>query len=94
MVVFRAVENRVGFARAANTGISGFIAPTGRILAETPIFTEAAIQGSVPLGRGPTFYSRNGDLFAYGCVIITGIFAAAAAIRPPMNTSGRKNRRP
>jgi apolipoprotein N-acyltransferase len=94
MVVFRAVENHVGFARAANTGISGFIAPTGRILAETPIFTEAAIQGSVPLGRGPTFYSRNGDLFAYGCVIITGIFAAAAAIRPPMNTSGRKNRRP
>ena len=29
MVVFRAVEHRLAFARAANTGISGVIAPTG-----------------------------------------------------------------
>ena len=27
--VFRAVENRVGFARAVNTGVSAFIDPTG-----------------------------------------------------------------
>ena len=33
MVVFRAVENHLAFARAANTGISGFIAPDGAILA-------------------------------------------------------------
>ncbi|MEE9200909.1 MAG: apolipoprotein N-acyltransferase, partial [Candidatus Brocadiales bacterium] len=31
IMVFRAVENRVGLARAANTGISAFVAPTGDI---------------------------------------------------------------
>src|SRR5207237_6026036 len=40
MVVLRAVENHVAFARAANTGISGFIDPYWRILAASPIFSE------------------------------------------------------
>ncbi len=41
MAVFRAVENRVPVARAANTGISGFIDAQGRILDTSGIFTEA-----------------------------------------------------
>jgi len=73
MVVFRAVENRVAFARAANTGISGFIAPTGRILATTPIFTRQAITGTIPLRTMPSFYSKNGDVFAWSCVILAGV---------------------
>ncbi len=73
MVVFRSVENRLAFARAANTGISGFIDPYGRIVQATPIFTEAALTGTLPIGRTPTFYSRYGDAFAYGCVIITAL---------------------
>lgn len=71
MVVFRAVENRMAFARAANTGISGFIDPSGHILAATPIFTEQAITGLVPLGVPSTFYTRFGDVFAWACVIIS-----------------------
>ncbi|MBI5865073.1 MAG: apolipoprotein N-acyltransferase, partial [Planctomycetes bacterium] len=35
--VFRAVENRVGIARAVNTGISGFIAPDGRVYSKVEI---------------------------------------------------------
>jgi apolipoprotein N-acyltransferase len=31
MARFRAVENRMGFVRATNTGISAFIEPTGRV---------------------------------------------------------------
>ncbi len=41
MAVFRAVENRVPVARAANTGVSGFIDSRGRILQTSGIFTEA-----------------------------------------------------
>ncbi len=42
MVVFRSVENHLAFARAANTGVSGFIDPFGRIIEASPIFTQAA----------------------------------------------------
>jgi apolipoprotein N-acyltransferase len=78
MVVLRAVENHTAFARAANTGISGFIDPYGRVLNASPIFTEQAMVGRIAVRNAPTFYSRHGDVFAYGCVIITGLFLLAA----------------
>ncbi len=70
MVVFRAVENRLSFARAANTGISGLIDPTGRILTATPVFTERVVTGAIPLGAPSTLYTRFGDVFARACVIL------------------------
>ena len=81
MVVFRAVENRLAFARAANTGVSGFIDQTGRITEATPIFSELALSGKIPVGRTPTFYSRHGDVFAYACVIIAGTLLIIARFR-------------
>ncbi|TLY12385.1 MAG: apolipoprotein N-acyltransferase, partial [Nitrospirae bacterium] len=80
MVVLRAVENRVAFARSANTGISGFIDPQGRILHATPLFTEAVVTGRIPVGRVRTFYSQQGDVFAYGCVIITALLLFAGYV--------------
>ena len=71
MVVFRAVENRMAFARSANTGISGLIDPTGRILSATPIFTEQVLTGRIPLTSPSTFYTRFGNVFAWSCVIIS-----------------------
>jgi len=70
MVVFRSVENHLSFARSANTGISGFIDPYGRILDATPLFTEHALKATIPIGHSRTFYSYYGDVFAYGCAII------------------------
>lgn len=78
MVVFRAVENRVSFARAANTGVSGFIDRTGRIQKTGPIFVEAALADTVRLRTKTTFYTRYGDVFAYACVIITLLMIYAA----------------
>ena len=73
MVVFRAVENHLAFARSANTGISGFIDPFGRILEATPTFTEHAVKATIQVWRPRTFYSRYGDVFAYGCAILCAL---------------------
>lgn len=70
MVVFRAVENRVPFVRSANTGISGFIDAHGRVEQSSGLFEEAVLtQGVIP-AREHSFYTRWGNLFGWGCVII------------------------
>jgi apolipoprotein N-acyltransferase len=79
--VFRAVENHVYLARAANTGISGFIDPFGRILSIVgnagagEIFVKGYCSQDIyliPAKR--TFYSRYGDLFIIFCLVfICGI---------------------
>jgi apolipoprotein N-acyltransferase len=71
MTIFRAVENRRTLARAANTGISGFIDPVGRILSSTPLLEEAAVTRALPLIHKKTFYTRFGDLFALACLMGT-----------------------
>lgn len=74
MAVFRAVENRRALVRAANTGISGFIDPVGRVLGQSALFTEAALTQEVPvMGNSLTFYTRHGDLPVLCCFILLGI---------------------
>jgi len=71
MAVFRAVENHVALARAANTGISAFIDPVGRILDSTPLFEEAVRARPLPMMGQKTFYARFGNLFAAGCILVS-----------------------
>lgn len=70
IAVFRAVENRVFIARAANTGISGFIDPKGKILNKTDIFTKETITGTIGLLREKAFYTKYGDIFVWICCVI------------------------
>jgi len=77
MAVFRAVENKRSLIRAANTGISGFIDPTGRIIAATPLFKDVVMTRTVPLLREMTVYARFGDVFAMVCLAILLIFTAS-----------------
>jgi apolipoprotein N-acyltransferase len=72
MVVLRAVENRLPIVRAANTGISAVIDPTGRLSQQTDLFGRTWIKARItPAEGGTTFYTRWGDLFAYGCLLVT-----------------------
>jgi len=71
MTIFRAVENRRSIVRAANTGISGFIDPCGRVIAATPLFKDVTITRPVPILEKTSFYSHFGDLFAMACLGIT-----------------------
>lgn len=61
MARFRAIENRIWLVRAANTGISAFIDPGGRIGGATPIFVTLSTTAKVGLGSRPTLYRRLGD---------------------------------
>lgn len=61
MAVFRSVENRRYLARAANTGISGFVDPCGRIVSPTPLFQKAAVNETISLLEVRSLYSRWGE---------------------------------
>ena len=67
MTVFRAIENRLYLVRAANTGISAIIDPTGRILSYTDIFERTSLKGGVKTIDEKTLYAAYGDLFVYLC---------------------------
>ena len=71
MTVFRAVESRRALVRAANTGISGFIDPAGRVLSQTDLFEEGAAAEEMPLLSGQTLYVRFGDIFALCALAMT-----------------------
>jgi apolipoprotein N-acyltransferase len=81
MAVFRAVENRRSMVRAANTGISGVILPSGEVTARTEIFKRGTMTAEVPLMKEKTFYTLYGDLFAYLCSGITACFIAIILYR-------------
>ncbi len=73
MLIFRAVENRRSFLRAANTGLSFFIDPLGRIEGKVcdeggrDIFIDGYSTSEITLSEVKSFYSRFGDIFAYLC---------------------------
>lgn len=70
MSVLRAVENRRSMVRAANTGISGFIDPLGRVRASSALFVDWAESRNVALLDQRSFYSRYGYFFGPVCFLL------------------------
>jgi apolipoprotein N-acyltransferase len=66
--VLRAVESRRWLVRAANSGVSAVIAPSGRIVARTELFTAATLHEQITLRQDHTFYTRWGDWFVFVCL--------------------------
>jgi apolipoprotein N-acyltransferase len=60
-LVMRAIENRVGIARAANTGISMFVDPRGRVHQATRLFEPDARLATVETSDASTLFTRLGD---------------------------------
>jgi apolipoprotein N-acyltransferase len=67
----RAIEHGRYLARAANTGISGFVDPYGRIVQQSEIFEREILVGDVRMLESRTIYGTIGDLFAYICAALT-----------------------
>ena len=82
MYPFRAVEHRTAVVRAANTGVSVVIAPSGQILRRLTLFRRGTASELVPLRQGLTLYTRFGEWLAYLALAISGgALAAAARVR-------------
>jgi apolipoprotein N-acyltransferase len=85
--IFRAVENDRDLIRVTNTGITAYISSNGTVSGTTNGFQEAVQTWTVSkTATGSTFYSRHGDLFAYGCALITLGFVAATFMRRRIST--------
>jgi apolipoprotein N-acyltransferase len=74
----RAVEQRVAIARAANTGISAFVDPAGRIGPTLPLLARGVLHHRIPLRGSLTLYARLGDWLVYACAAI-GLAGAGIA---------------
>lgn len=63
----RAIETRRSVARSANTGISGFIDPQGRVISSIGWDERGVLTAEVPVCTRLTLYTRYGDYVARLC---------------------------
>lgn len=94
--VFRAIEQGVPVIRAANTGVSAFIHPDGRVMDRIrgPHGFDTWIAGGlvrpIPLTPQPTFYQEKGYFFPFFCaaLVLFVLFVSIAWDRK--RSEGRK----
>jgi len=82
MYPFRAVEHRIAIVRAANTGVSAFIAPSGQIVRHLGLFQRGVLSDRVPLRRGRTLFTRLGDWVAWSSLALAAASVGVASRRP------------
>ena len=70
MAVFRAIECRRPLVRSSNTGISGFIDMTGKIISRIEPFEQGYRIYHPAFSNEMTLYCQYGDLFAKLCILI------------------------
>lgn len=79
---YRAIETRRPLVRAANTGISAIITPSGRVVAATELNQTVVVVDDVHLASGRSLYVVVGDTFgwlALGSLLVLPV--AAVTIR-------------
>lgn len=87
----RAIESGRYLARAANTGISGFVDPYGRVIAKTRLFEQALVVRDIRFVREQTIYNRIGDLVAWVSLVLV-VGAVAVIGRSGYRVIGRSDR--
>jgi apolipoprotein N-acyltransferase len=76
MARMRAIENHRWILLSTNSGTTAAIDPYGRVVGRAPRNARTALVAAYTPLSDTTFYSRNGDLFGWICVVISllGIF--------------------
>ena len=82
MAILRCVEQRMGMARCANTGISMIIDPVGHLKQQTPLFQEAVVVGDVDLGSESTLFRQWGDWLTGLCLGLVLVLTLLGWYRP------------
>jgi apolipoprotein N-acyltransferase len=80
-LALRAIENRVGIVRAANTGISTYVDPLGRFHDETALETSASRTYQVHTTSVTTPFVRFGDWVGTSSLLGTVALVVAAWVR-------------
>ena len=86
MNVFRAVEHRVSMVRCANTGISCFIDPYGKVTGRVQkdgedLFVRGFLTREVPIFRERTIYTSLGDAIIYVSAVISFLMLASCFVK-------------
>lgn len=68
---FRAVEEGLPLARAANNGISAMVDPYGRVLASLGLGSMGVLDVALPQPLPPTLYARYGDAMLLVLMLLT-----------------------
>jgi apolipoprotein N-acyltransferase len=82
-LVLRAIETRMGIARAANSGISEFVDPFGHASDATHLGVEAVVARSLRTSDVTTVYVRLGDWVGWFSVLATVGLAGLLVRRRP-----------
>ena len=69
MSVFRAIENRRDIVHNGNSGVTGHISSTGKIISTLPFWKPDYMIANVALNNKLTIYTRFGEWFVYLCLI-------------------------
>ena len=85
----RAIENRVGIVRSANTGISEYVDPLGRVHGATGLFVAAAPTFDVETTHIETLYVQWGDWIG----MLAATLALALAITAYVTNRSRRQHR-
>ena len=91
MSVFRAVESGVFLVRAANTGISCFINPYGKINGRVrnsgkDISVEGYLTQDIVALQEKSFYTTHGDIFVYLCMLAGAVVLIFCFFAPAKNS--------
>lgn len=74
----RAVENRRYFIQSANTGASGIVDPTGRVVSVGPLFEQTVITGEIRAIAERTPYNRFGDWLSLVALALSALLMGRA----------------